>query len=272
MLGGKLNFDSRFFVDLDESKIDIGLYELSGVDFVSMSYSNNASVEKILGKTRGVTMPKGPTQQTLSVGRNLIYEDPILGFTGDKSISAHLNYGDEYYGFSEGYLTSYSLNCAVGSVPRITSNFQIYDYLTGSSPNYLGEQFEDHPIIDIPSQGSIKINCDNSETNRVVGFDYSIKINRKPHYSIGSYEADVEFIPPIEYSANVTIDIDDAFLKGAKNFLEDRENKSVSISVEGRGGEFIQSVTIPNASLVSEKIEASAESELKLVLTYIGHA
>jgi hypothetical protein len=257
MLGGKLNFDSRFFVDLDESKIDIGLYELSGVDFVSMSYSNNASVEKILGKTRGVTMPKGPTQQTLSVGRNLIYEDPILGFTGDKSISAHLNYGDEYYGFSKGYLTSYSLNCAVGSVPRITSNFQIYDYLTGSSPNYLGEQFEDHPIIDIPS---------------VVGFDYSIKINRKPHYSIGSYEADVEFIPPIEYSANVTIDIDDAFLKGAKNFLEDRENKSVSISVEGRGGEFIQSVTIPNASLVSEKIEASAESELKLVLTYIGHA
>ena len=272
MFGAKLNFESRFFVDLNGNVLDdLGVYEMSGVDVVSMSYNNQYSIQKILGKPRGVTMPNGPISQTLTIGRNLIYDDLLLTFTGDRSIAGHLYYNDSYYGFNKGYLRSYSVNCAVGSVPRVQTDFQIFDYLTGSDPSYNIQNLEDHPIIDIPSQGSIQISCDNTETNRVVGFDYNISINRKAHYAACGHDVEIESIPPLEYSANVTIDVDDAFLDGAKSFFEERENKTVSLSINGRNGNQIQSVNIPNASLVSEKIDATAEGELKMTLTYIGH-
>jgi len=129
-----------------------------------------------------------------------------------------------------------------------------------------------HPAIDIPNQGSISLSCDNSTTNRIIGFDYSVTSLRKKHFTIGEKSASaIEFIPPLEYSAQVQVDVDDALLESGYNFLDERENKTVTFGIDGRDGNTLQTLTIPNASLVSESVTMSADGSLRLNLNYIGH-
>ena len=261
MFGSRLN---------DEVAVNIGVHHISGISSVDLSYSNSANILKPLGSKKGLTTVGGATQQKLSIARHLIYDDPILSFTGSDAMSGQIVYGGNAYGFSSGFLDSYSVNCAVGSVPKVNASISIFDELQSGGAI---EDFSSNQVsIHIPSQGSISITCDNSTTNRVIGFDYSITANRKPHFSIGSKTpVSVELIAPLEFAAQVQIEVDEAFPENSFNFLSNRENKSVSFDIDGRDGQDIQALTIPNATLVSESISASDKGSTILNLNYIGH-
>lgn len=263
MFEAKFNHESRFFA---------GDYEVSGIETLNISYYAGAKMEYPLGTRKGFNSVLSQNNQTLTINRNLIYEDYLLNYTGNNSIDGSIYYDGIHYGFNEGYLSSYSLNCAVGSSPRSSVNIFILDEMTtgvDASDNF---QVAPHPLIDIPSQGSITVSCDNSSTNRVSNFDYSINLKRKPLYGICNKEhQDILLVPPVEYSCSIQIDVDDAFLANSWDFFEERENKSVNLNIKGRGGTNLQSVSIPNASLVGESLDVSADGALKLSLNYKGH-
>ena len=268
MFDSKFNHEARFFAEG---------YELSGVENVSFSYDASQSVLKPLGTKDGMTTHSGPMKQAMSLSRVLTYDDPIFSYTGEASLSGSIHYGDSYNYFNSGYLSDYSLNCAVGTVPKVSCNFQITDEIKkfDSNEDNIAEipALETHPTIDIPTQGSITIECDNSQTNRVIGFDYAVKCSRKAYFTIGSNNVKkIELVPPIEFTASVQIEVDDAFLQDSYKFLEEKENKTVSISVDGRDGSLIQSLQIPNASLVGENLQVSADGSAKITLNYVGHS
>jgi hypothetical protein len=261
MFDTKLNYESRFFADGQE---------LSGIESITIGYNQQPVVIKPLGSSQGVTSINGETQKNLSISRNLIYVDPLLSYTGNIALDASINYENDSYGFKSGYMNSYMVNCAIGAIPKVTANFTVYDHLIRSA-NSSGSLA--HPAIYIPNQGSISIECDDSSSNRVVGFDYSIKNLFKPLYSIGSnLPSRIEAIYPIEYTASVQIEVDDAFLENSNNFLISRENKTINISIKGRNGNVLQNLSIPNASLIGEQLSASSDGILKLTLNYIGHS
>lgn len=271
MYGTTLNYESHFF--LSGVNPNIGRRELSGINSLDIGYQNSSNTAKPLGSVRGVTTVAGATSQTLSLSRSLIYNDPLLSMTGSSSVvSASFNYNNNTsYGFESGYLTSYSVNCAVGSVPKVNASLVIYDEMR-SGVNKSGTFF---PIpIDVPSQGSITATCDYSTTNRVLGFDYSLSIKKIPYYTIGSETpVEVKHINPIDYTAAVQIDVDDIFLASGFSFFEEgRSDKNLSFSVKGRDGTALQTLTVPNASLVSEQLNASADGSVRLTLNYIGHS
>jgi hypothetical protein len=263
-----LNYDCHFFISgVDGSP---SARELSGVESLDIGYSNSSNVLAPLGTTRGLTAVGGATSQTVSFSRNLIYEDPILAFTGaSEAMAGSFNYSNNAsYGFNSGYLSSYSVNCAVGSIPKVNTSFVVYDEMrsgvnaTGTVPT---------PIY-IPSQGSITATCDNSSSNRVIGFDYSLTMNKKPYYTIGSeIPTEVKHIDPIQYSASVQMEVDDTFLKSGFDFLNARENKTVSFLLSAKNGDGIQLLSIPNASLVSEQLTSSSDGAVRLTLNYVGH-
>ena len=262
MFGSRLN---------DEVAVNIASHHISGISSVDLSYSNSPNILKPLGSKKGLTTVGGATQQKLSIARHLIYNDPILGFTGSNAMAGQIVYGGAAYGFSNGFLDSYSVNCAVGSVPKVNASISIFDEMDSSNET-IGDFSSNEVVINIPSQGSISITCDGSNSNRVIGFDYSIKANRKPHFSIGSEAAiSVELVPPLEFSAQVQIEVDETVPNNSFNFLSNRENKTVSFDVDGRNGQDIQALTIPNATLVSESISASDNGSAILNLNYIGH-
>jgi len=269
MYGTTLNYDCHFFISGADGSPSAR--ELSGVQSLDISYSNSSNVLTPLGSTRGLTTVGGATNQTVSFSRNLIYEDPILEFTGEsEAMKGSFNYkNNTSYGFESGYLSSYSVNCAVGSIPKVNASFVVYDEMksginaSGTVPT---------PIY-IPSQGSISATCDNSSSNRVIGFDYSLTMNKKPYYTIGSETpVEVKHINPIQYTAAVQIDVDDTFLKSGFNFLNTREDKTVVFTLSAENGDGIQMLTIPNASLVSEQLNSSSDGSVRITLNYIGHA
>jgi hypothetical protein len=272
MFGGKLN---------DESALYVAGYQVTGVSVADISYSQNSSTANPLGYSAGVTLSNADSTKNISITRDLLltkktissdWEDFLLQYTGLTGImDASINYESGFYGFKSGYMTEYMLNFAIGSIPKVTTNFTIFDSInTGNNSSGAYPSFYDYLL---PFQSACQITCDNVTSNRVVGFDYSIKINRKPIYSIGSSLAvEVESIPPLEYSASVQIEIDDAFLQNSQNFLTNKENKNVSLSIDSDViGVPAITFNVPKASLVSEQLSASADGLLKLTLNYVGH-
>lgn len=257
------NYENQFYVSGQP---------LIGVENIDISYSHSSNVLKVLGFSVGQTTLSAPPQQTISISQNLIHSGGLVNYTGNNNISGSINYNGNNYGFRSGYLTDYLVNCAVGSIPKITSNITVYDAMVTGSKNASGSISP--PNIFIPTQGSISLTCDNSTTNRVVGFDYSIKIDRRPIYSIGSIlPTEIVTMPVVEYTASVQIDVDDAFLSNSTGFLSGRQNKNVSFTIKSRdNSQTLQTLTIPKASLVSEALSSSADGGVKLTLNYIGHS
>jgi hypothetical protein len=268
MYGSKLNYETHVFISGENASVSAR--ELSGVASFDIGYQNKANLINPLGYKDGVTAIAGATAQTVSFSRYLIYDDPVLDFTGDRSMAASFNYDNNTsYGFESGYLSQYSVNCAVGTVPKVSASFAVYDEMR-SGFNTSGTS---STSIYIPSQGSISVTCDNSSTNRVIGFDYSITPKRKPYYTIGSeFAQEVKLIPPLEYSASVQIDVDEVFMQSGYSFLETgNREKTVNFVINGRDGNALQSLNIPNACLVGEQLTTSADGSLRLTLNYMGH-
>ena len=185
-------------------------------------------------------------------------------------MSGSIEYGGISYGFQSGYLQHYSVNCAVGSVPQVNANFIVFDEMRSG---YSASGNVTHPSIEIPSQGSMSITSNWSTSNRVIGIDYSVTCNRKPYYTIGSETpVSVTLLPPIEVTASVQVDVDDAYLSSGYSFLgNDKENKTVILQINGRDGTALATHTVPNASLTSEKLNVAAEGFLTLTQEYVGH-
>lgn len=254
-----------------ENKLFISGQEVLGVESVDVSYSNSSSISKLLGFEKGLTTVDNTSNQKVSISRNLIYEDPMMNYTGSNAIVGSINYNDNSYGFKSGYLDEYMVNCAVGSIPKVSTNITVHDELKSGINDASGSIAP--PTIHVPNQGSISLSCDHSSTNRVVGFDYSLKVSRKPIYSIGSKRpTEIVLINPIEFSASVQVDVDDAFLQSGMSFLETRQNKTVVFTIKSNDNLLIlQQLSIPNASLVGESLSSSADGGVKITLNYIGH-
>ena len=269
MYGTTLNYESHFFISGQNASVSAR--ELSGVESLEIGYQNTANVANPLGYKRGVTTIGGPTVQEVSLSRYLIYDDPLLDFTGDgQIIKGSFNYNNNSsYGFESGYLNSYSVNCAVGSIPKVNAKFTVYDEMRSG----VSASGTTSTNIYIPSQGSISATCDNTTTNRVVGFDYSLTVLKQPYYTIGlETPVEVKHLDPIQYSASVQLEVDDVFLESGYSFLgTGKESKAVSFTVNGRNGESLQSLTIPNACLVGEQLSSSADGAVRLTLNYMGH-
>ncbi len=252
-----------------ENKFFISGQEISGTENISISYSNNYTPTRFIGVGTAHALVASAVDKNISMSRYLIYQDPILNYTGDAPMSGSVNYRNSSYGFTSGYLTEYSVNCAVGTVPNINSSIVVYGEMR-TGINQSGSVAA--PTIYIPNQGSISLTADNTTTNRVVGFDYGIKIARTPIYKIGS-QFPTEVIKPLgaDFTASVQIDVDDAFAANAHNFLSTRENKTVIFTVRSRDlSTVLQTFTLPNASIVSETLTSSADGGVKLTINYAG--
>ena len=268
MFGSRLNYDSHFYISGQE---------LSGVNSIQVAYQNAANVTKPLGYSAGIVTVGGPPTQTISLSRYFIYNDPLSGYKDGQEITGSLNYNGNSYGFQNGYLSDYSVNCAVGAIPQVNATILVYDELrTGVDAS--GSVTTD---IYIPSQGSMTVTCDNVTTNRVVGFDYSEQRTIKPYYTIGA-ESPVEVKPiyPVTYTASIQMEVDDAFPESGYSFLTSGKDgrggiadSSVKIQINGRDGtDFMGSaIILPYPVLVGETLSASADGSLRLTLNYIGH-
>ena len=88
---------------------------VSGIRIVSAGYSVGQKQVRALGAGFIREVIAEPLQGELSMTRDLLYQDPVLGLTGEAPVSGTLLYdvemngAEKVYGFNTGYLTSYSI-------------------------------------------------------------------------------------------------------------------------------------------------------------------
>lgn len=244
--------------------------QLSGVDSISINYSIPLENSLTLGSTYGYNL-NNPVQAEISLQRSMLYEDPLLAFTGDSSFSGSLSYNGKSYGFTSGFLNRYSISCTVGEIPTISCGITVYGKL---EPSLEVLKTQENPSIFIPSPRSIIVSGDNTSNNRAKSFSFEYSINRQAIFSIDSARDvdEVVFLPPINVAASLTFDAVNMTPDNYESFLERVEKKNFDILVKNRdnNSEIIH-LTVPNIQEISQELSSSADSALSIVNNYIGY-
>jgi hypothetical protein len=244
-------------------------YQLSGVDSISINYSVPLENSLTLGSTYGYNL-NNPIQAEISLQRSMLYQDPLLAFTGDSSFSGSLSYNGKSYGFTSGFLNRYGISCTVGEIPKISCSVSVYGEL---KPSLEVLKTQEHPSIFIPSPRSISVSGDNTSNNRVKSFSFEYSINRQPVFSIDSARDvdEVVFLPPVNVSASLTFDAVNLTPENCDFFLQSAQKKNFDISVKNRDNNSeIVRLTIPNIQQISQELSSSSDSSLTIVSSYIG--
>ena len=112
----------------------------SGIRGISAGYSVGQKAVKILGAGFVRDVIAEPLRGEFSMTRDLLYQDPVLGLTGEAPTSGTLLYGvqlhtpayqteEKVYGFNTGYLTNYTISCDVQDVPTVYTTFAVFGQL-----------------------------------------------------------------------------------------------------------------------------------------------
>ena len=212
-----------------------------------------------------------PSVGKVSLTRSLIYNDPVLGFTGESCFSGVFSYGANQYGFESGYLDSYSVSCSVGQVPNVSCGFSVYGEMKSG---VAGHSLVTHPDIFVPSPKSIQISNDYGNSNRMTSFDYSIEVPRIPRYSVGSnlFPDAVESVGRIAVNASAIFDIGGFSMLDLNNFVRYISAPNFTISIKNRDlSQTLMTLPVHNAQILSQQIEGTIDAPLSVTLQYGGY-
>tara|TARA_A100001515_G_scaffold66997_1_gene53211 strand:+ start:3343 stop:4242 length:900 start_codon:yes stop_codon:yes gene_type:complete len=211
---------------------------LSGVISVDGSYSLDYSPINVIGKGFLKQVMSSVPSANMSVSRYLTSDDPILRTTGQRgrlatSFNAGLYYNDKYFAFTEGYLNSYGLSCAVGEIPTIQSEFEVYGDI-GPNFNPSGDRYAGSVFV--PQVKNILLTTKNSTTNRITDFNIDYSIPKSAIYGLSSTNSqlplEVHNEYPIEVTSSFTMEIDDYQTKSIFDDLTTSSASEFSINIK----------------------------------------
>ncbi len=257
-----LNYDQSF---------RLGGYDLSGISDITLNSEFSAQKILSLGNKNYGFARIGPSIGVVDFSRQLIYADPVLGYTGDLCCSGVFSYGNVSYGFESGYLNSYSVSCSVGQVPNVSAVIGVYGEMKTGAANHSKVT---HPDIFVPSQKSIQISNNYGSSNRIESFDYSLEIPREPKYSVGSnlFPDAVVKNGPINVSASATFGIGGFSPLDLQNFVRYVSLPTFNIVIKNRDlSQTLMTLPVSNAQIVSQEIQGTVDSPLKITLNYQGY-
>lgn len=243
---------------------------LSGVTTLEGGYSVEESPINILGKGYTYPVRQRPLVGNFNIGKYYIGKEPLLNYTGDSPMSGSINYGDKSFGFESGYLTQYSISASISSIPTATASISVYGDI-GSGISASGDY--GHPPVQIPNQGSISINSEGYQSNRVTNFSYTMRIDRVPQYKIGSpFAFQVDRACPMMQEASFSLEVDDLEMKKMREYLISPSQQDLEIKFSNPiNDNEIETFHIKNARLVDRTISANNSDILTAELRYRGY-
>lgn len=296
MNGAITNYENTFYLN--------GV-ALSGISSVDGSYSLDYVPINVLGKGYVKQVLASVPKANIGVTRYLVNNDPVFNLTGNggdnlaQSISGGLYYKTKYFSFKNAYLNSFSLSCAVGDVPQLTSNFDIYGDI-GPLSNPTGNA--NAGAVFVPQVKDITVSGRDFNTNRVTDFNIAFDCPKIPIYGLvsgsGEYPIEVHNVLPIEVTTSFNMEVDNYQTKKAFDDLNTNGDTSYFIKVSGTVLEDIPLTTWDgqilttwnsetlysymksgyavslfnfsglNAKIISEEITSPANDILSVKLTY----
>ena len=256
-----LNYEQQFYLS--------GIL-LSGVTSINGSYGIEEQPINIVGKGHTYPTLSNALVGNFSLSKYYIGRDPLLDYVGDNPISGSVNFNNKSFGFNSGYLTSYSMDCSIGSIPRSNASFQVFGNI-GSGINALGANV--HPAIEIPNQGSIILNTTGYKNNRITNFKYNLSVGRSPIYKIGSpHPVQVDRKFPLTETASFEIEINDHEVIQLHEYLIKPRQQDISISLKNPINEnLIETITMEKARLLKHSLTSDSDNLMTLSLSYTAY-
>lgn len=232
-----------------------------GIQSFNISQAAQNNIVRPFGYSSGILLDSSYPQVNLSYSAAGIEEVDLTSLQTYTGVGVYHN--NTYRQFVSGYMTNYSLNVGVGNLPQVSVTAALFGEIEPFTQTATAVN-KPQPI----SMGDILISGDNIASNRVISFSYSARsdINVKHICEGNGPICRVYRWPKKEFDAQIELEVDDAFLTGYTNFLEEKHDKSVALSITGR-----EIVSIPRASLVSDTVVMDDNGICRLTLGYKGH-
>lgn len=205
---------------------------INGLQSLSFGYQSTAQPVIPLGVERVMYAPSSPQTASISANSLMVYDDFFAQFTGESPFSGQVNYKDQTIKFTEAYLSSYSCSCAIGEIPSLGMQAEIYGEMGTGNYFDFGETTPHDTDLQVAGYNSIDINLDEFSTNRVNSFALDIQVPRTPIYAFND-KAPSEVISnsPMDISLQFNIEADDYKIKNMRFVPEETVFRNVSLKI-----------------------------------------
>lgn len=261
--------------------------EVFGLQQISINYNVGAGSLEFLGMSQTVEYPQQPQIASISCNSLVLGTDYFINYTGDSSFSGYLvtnttTPGGQNFSFTSAYLTNYSIKCAVGQIPEISTEILAVGNAGYIPVGYSPETDANLTSIaastatltpQIASWGTIELNLGEITTNRLQSFQISIQTPRNPIYKLGSrIPYLIDQIYPISIDLAATIDINDFLSSRLNSYPCSVDERDVSVSVNDySSGAMILSYSFTKMRFQGARRSMDVNSNANIELNWRGY-
>lgn len=200
----------------DDQYLFIGGTPIPLVQSFSYSYSNPSTDSSFLGEKRAFPLPNGEIRGQLSLNTLLLSQDNFYPLTGNIGVNGYLlnNLQDPFadnFCFVSGYMTSYSQNYSVNSLPSVTTNFEVFRemgfinsdaYTPGVVSEIVGLSYTSSGILKESALGGSSISFSDIDSCPLISYSISVSCPKNPVYPINKQYPSHVFLAE---SANIKV-------------------------------------------------------------------
>ena len=256
----------------ESTRLFLNSSPVTGLQSIQATYNNPYNNLKYIGINNNdvKTVPIGPFIGALNLTNIMINSDQFIQYTGDFGANLLLNYNnDNNFLMTSGYLADYKIECNVGSIPTISTQWNIYNDF-GSGTAVLPNFDMDESKLNIINPGDISINFNDISTEKINKFDINIKCTRLPIYELGGrIPIDIKLQYPIEIITSFSISLNNYKIKNLFDYPQKNKLKSFSIDLKkSNTSTIINTFNINDALLIAEDYNIDVDGTSLAQLTF----
>lgn len=204
---------------------------ISGVQSLGISYDNNTDLSLTVNDSNLNYFISKPLIANVDLTYLLSSNDQFIKYTGLNSFNGKIEYGNNYFTFSSGYLTNYSINYKLNDYPQVNIRTITLGELGNTSGNF---NYQPKLLNDFTPSDNCYIDLNLTEAddnNRLESLNLNIDIPREAVYTIGNYlPTNVIIKYPISISLNFSFSMSNYNQQKITNILTGILQRNLNIS------------------------------------------
>jgi len=242
---------------------------ISGVQSLNINYNNNINPSLAINDQNINYLVTAPVVANLDLNYILSSNDRFIGYTGSRPFGGKLEYGNNYFKFSSGYLTNYSISYSLDQYPIVNVKNLILGELGNETGvfNYTPKVLNNFNIGD---NCYVDLNLKEANENRLQNFQLNINIPREAVYTVGNYLPDNVIIKyPISISLNFEFSMSNYTQEKVTNILTGITQRNLNISFKKyKTDESLLSFNLSNLINNQTQLNYSISDDAKLSLAF----
>ena len=203
---------------------------VSGLQSLSISNNNNINGSFLINDNIKNYYVSGPITSNIELEYILSSSDRFIMYTGDNYFSGRVEYGDNFFSFSSGFLTNYSINYKLNEYPRASVSLVIFGELSNNS-GIKNNQIKNINQFTVSDNCYLDIDLEEADENRLESFNININVPRQPNYTVDSYLPEYVLIKyPITIDTNFGFSISEYIPEKVTKIFNNLPKKDLNIS------------------------------------------